>query len=198
MHWEEPCISDSSRQNPWPHQDKEKRGWFLGTMHKITFLCRLPSSVAALMLLVFESSASRSVVSDSLRPHELYSLWNSPGQNTGVGSHSFLQGIFPTQRSNSGILLCRWILYLLSHQGSPLFLIFHLIAPASFQCFKTLLQNSHWNWKLPNYHYKGTKSLLERRRQGPRTIAYVNYLCASEKTAFSTFGLLFSNIKWEL
>ena len=119
MHWEEPCISDSSRQNPWPHQDKEKRGWFLGTMHKITFLCRLPSSVAALMLLVFESSASRSVVSDSLGPHELYSLWNSPGQNTGVGSHSFLQGIFPTQRLNPGLLHCRQILYQLSHQGSP-------------------------------------------------------------------------------
>ena len=36
-----------------------------------------------------------SVVSDSLRPYGLYSSWNSPGQNTGVGSHSFLQGIFP-------------------------------------------------------------------------------------------------------
>ena len=33
----------------------------------------------------------------TLRPHGLYSLWNSPGQNTGVGSHSLLQGIFPTQ-----------------------------------------------------------------------------------------------------
>ena len=42
-------------------------------------------------------SESRSVVSDSLWPHELYSPWNSPGQNTGVGSLSFLQGIFPTQ-----------------------------------------------------------------------------------------------------
>ena len=41
-------------------------------------------------------SESRSVVSDSLQPHGLYSPWNSPGQNTGVGSHSFLQGIFPT------------------------------------------------------------------------------------------------------
>ena len=36
-------------------------------------------------------------VSDSLRPHGLYSPWNSPGQNTGVGSLSLLQGIFPTQ-----------------------------------------------------------------------------------------------------
>ena len=39
-------------------------------------------------------SESRSVVSDSLRPHELYSPWNSSGQNTGVGSLSLLQGIF--------------------------------------------------------------------------------------------------------
>ena len=45
-------------------------------------------------------SEGRSVVSDSLRPHGLYSPWNSPGQNTGVGSLSLLQGIFPTQGSN--------------------------------------------------------------------------------------------------
>ena len=44
-------------------------------------------------------SESRSVVSDSLRPHGLYSPWNPPGQNTGVGSLSLLQWIFPTQRS---------------------------------------------------------------------------------------------------
>ena len=47
-----------------------------------------------------EQSESRLVVSDSLQPHELYSPWNSPGQNTGVGSLSLLQGIFPTQGSN--------------------------------------------------------------------------------------------------
>ena len=64
-------------------------------------------------------SASRSVVSDSLRPHGLYSPWNSPGQNTGVGSCSLLQGIFPTQGWNPGLLHCRWILYQLSHKGSP-------------------------------------------------------------------------------
>ena len=46
-------------------------------------------------------SESRSVVSDSLWPHELYSTWNSPGQNTRVGSLSLLQGIFPVQGLNS-------------------------------------------------------------------------------------------------
>ncbi len=57
-------------------------------------------------------------MSDSLRPHGLYSPWNSPGQNTGVGSCSLLQGIFPTQGLNPGLLHCRQILYCLSHQGS--------------------------------------------------------------------------------
>ena len=56
----------------------------------------------------------------TLRTHRLYSPWNSPGQNTGVGSLSLLQWIFPTQGSNPGLPLCRWILYQLSHQGSPL------------------------------------------------------------------------------
>ena len=64
-------------------------------------------------------SESRSIVSDSLRPHGLYSPWNSPGQNTGVGSLSLLQRIFPTQGLNPGLLPCRWILYQLSHKGSP-------------------------------------------------------------------------------
>ena len=47
------------------------------------------------------------------------SPWNSLGQNTGVGSLSLLQGIFPTQGSNSGLPHCRWIVYELSHKGSP-------------------------------------------------------------------------------
>ena len=45
--------------------------------------------------------------------------WNSPDQNTGVGSLSLLQGIFPTQVSNPGFPYCRRILYQLSHKGSP-------------------------------------------------------------------------------
>ena len=45
--------------------------------------------------------------------------WNSPGQNTGVGSHSLLQQIFPTQGSNPGLPHCRHTLYQPSHQGNP-------------------------------------------------------------------------------
>ena len=57
-------------------------------------------------------------MSSSLRPHGIYSPWNFPGQNTGVGSLSLLQGIFPTQGLNPGLPHCRQILYQLSHKGS--------------------------------------------------------------------------------
>ena len=64
-------------------------------------------------------TASHSVMSNSLRPCGLYSPWNSPGQNTAVGSLSLLQGIFPTQGSNPGLPHCRLILYQLNHKGNP-------------------------------------------------------------------------------
>ena len=52
-------------------------------------------------------------------PHGLHRSWNSPGQNTGVGSLSILQGIFPLQGLKPGLPHCRRILYQLSHKGSP-------------------------------------------------------------------------------
>ena len=58
-------------------------------------------------------------MSNSLWPHGLCRPWNSPDQNTGVGSLSLLQGIFPIQGLNPGLLHWRWILYQLCHQGSP-------------------------------------------------------------------------------
>ena len=58
-------------------------------------------------------------MSSSLWPHGLHSPWNSPGQNTGEGSLSLLQGIFPTQGLSPGLPHCRRILYQLSHKGSP-------------------------------------------------------------------------------
>ena len=95
-------------------------------------------------------SVSGSVMSDSLWPSGLYPSrllcpWNSPGKNTGVGCHSLLQGIFPTQGSNLGVLHCRQILYYLSHQGSPpigftkdkcLFLLLqkHPVRPQALPC----------------------------------------------------------------
>ena len=71
--------------------------------------------------ITYVANESHSVVSDSLRPHGLYSPWSSPGQNTGVGSLSLLQRIFPTQGLNPGLPHCRQILYQLSHKGRPIF-----------------------------------------------------------------------------
>ena len=68
------------------------------------------------------TTESHSVVSNSCDPIDCSppgsSLWDSPGKNTGVGSHSLLQGIFLNQGSNPGLLHRRQILYQLSHQGS--------------------------------------------------------------------------------
>ena len=52
-------------------------------------------------------------------PWTSWGSWTSLGQNTGVGSLSLFQGIFPTQESNHDLLHCRQILCQLSHQGSP-------------------------------------------------------------------------------
>ena len=63
-------------------------------------------------------SESHSVVSNSLGSYGLYSPWNFAGQNTGVGSLSLLQRIFPTRGLHAGFSHCRWILYQLSHRVS--------------------------------------------------------------------------------
>ena len=53
-----------------------------------------------------------------VNPWTITVQWNSPGQNTRMGSRSLLQGIFPTQGLNPGLPHRSWILYQLSHQGS--------------------------------------------------------------------------------
>ena len=93
---------------------------------------------------------SCSVVSNSLQPHGLQPTrflcpWNSPGQNTGVGCHSLLQGIFPTQGSKPGFMHCSQIHYYLSHWGSPYENIHSflnmLLAIGSASLYFSLLQN---------------------------------------------------------
>ena len=73
-------------------------------------------------------SAVTSTVSDSLWPYGLLPArplcsWDSPGKDIGVGCHAHLQGLFLTQGSNPHLLWlqhCRWVLLLLSQQGSHL------------------------------------------------------------------------------
>ena len=54
------------------------------------------------VVVIISESENCSVVSDSWRLHGLYSSWNSSAQNTGMGGHSLLQGIFPT-RNQAGV-----------------------------------------------------------------------------------------------
>ena len=89
----------------------------------LALLCPSLNLPGSSNLLRKNKSESRSVLSDSLRPHELNSPWDAPGQNTGVASCSPLQATFPTQGLNPGLPRCRQILYQLSHQGSLLGLI---------------------------------------------------------------------------
>ena len=64
--------------------------------------------------------------------------WNSPSQNTGVGSHSLLKGIFQTQGSDLNLLHCRQILHHLNNQGSP------------WSRF-TGCKNRSWRWHIVHY-----------------------------------------------
>ena len=72
----------------------------------------------------FWSAGDSHSVSDSLRPSGLKPTrhlcpWTFSSKNTGVGCHALLKGLFHTQQLNPGLLHCKYILYHLSHQGSP-------------------------------------------------------------------------------
>ena len=101
-------------------------------------------------------------MSDSLPPHGLYSPWNSPGQNTGAGGLSLLQGIFPTQGSNTGLPYCKQILYQLSHKGSP------NSGVGSLSLLQQIFPTQESNWGLLHYRqilyqlsHKGSPRILE-------------------------------------
>ena len=106
-----PCYSSSVLRLYFP-------GFlFMLIISSIIYTLLSPKSISEAPIWHAESE-SHSVVSDFLWPHGLYP-WNSPGQNTGVGSLFLLQGIFPIQGLSPGLPHCRWILYQLSHKGSP-------------------------------------------------------------------------------
>ena len=90
---------------------------------------------------------------DSYQPRRLYSPWNSPGQNTGVGSLSLLQGIFPAQGLNP---YCRRILYQLSHHRSPRILEWVAYPFSSRSSWKESNQGLlHCTWILYQLSYQG-------------------------------------------
>ena len=82
---------------------------------------------------------------------------NSPGKNTGVGSLSLLQVIVPPQGSTPGLLPCRWILYQLSHQGSPRILEWSLsLLQGIFLTQELKWALLHFRWILYQLSYQGS------------------------------------------
>ena len=85
---------------------------------------RVAESDTPVLYVCVSAVLSRPLVSNSFDPSDCsppgFSVHGvSPRKNTGVGSLSLLRGILPTQGSNSALPHCRWILYQLSHKGSP-------------------------------------------------------------------------------
>ena len=139
--WEDPLekeVATHSSILAWEIPWMEKPGWLqsMGSSKSWTHLSNSLTTTVALQPVFFlcltsfpcpgsrhadneSESESRSVVSSSLRPHGLYSPWNSPGRNTVVGSVSLLQGIFSTQGSNPSLLCWQMDSLPLSHQGNP-------------------------------------------------------------------------------
>ena len=96
-------------------------------------------------------------MSDSLWPHglqpaRLLSPWGFPGNNTGVGYHFLLQGIFPTQGSNSGLSHFRQMpfFYRLSHQGSLVVI---------YKCDSWAIMTAEW-WRIDSFELWCWRRLL--------------------------------------
>ena len=98
----------------WFHNNSEIEVIFLYLQMK-----KLEMNESTLATMRVAQSSPTLLWPHGMQPVRLLCLWNSPGKNTGVGSHSLLQGLFLARGSNLGLLHCRWILYHLSHQGSP-------------------------------------------------------------------------------
>ena len=112
------------------------------------------------------------------------SPWNSLGKNTGVGSHSLLQGIFSTQGSNPGLLHCRQILYHLSHQGSPVSGIARVWTHSSFTMLLLVLKKE--GREVNAFFFSMPKGLNRLRVAIPasstlirQTSSYLNDFCLS-------------------
>ena len=84
-----------------------------------SYYSEAPERVKKILACMHAQSCSTLCDSMTVAHQDPLSMGFFSGKNTGVGCHFFLQGIFPTQGSNSGLLHCRWILYLLSQQRSP-------------------------------------------------------------------------------
>ena len=125
-------IGTCDRKSPnfWSHQCKQKIQSLMSRT-VLLFFCSVCSTMGAsprghlcvmkkmCVWVLVASFLLSSVRPYGLQPARLLCPWHSRGTSTGVGFHTPLQVIFPTQGSNLGLLQCKQILSHLSHQGSP-------------------------------------------------------------------------------
>ena len=88
--------------------------------------------------------------------HQALLSMGTPGKNTGVCCHALLQGIFPTQGWNPGLLHCRQIFHRLSHQGSLLF------PSLALSCFGFWVISSVWSYSVSTESFFFTIFLFSR------------------------------------
>ena len=128
---EVPFLSPKAQAPPqlWTCKDPQWPLRLADTWHHQSHLCWAPRLQAGqgrspllVFLLCINGKVKVLVVQSCATLWEpIDCTWDSPGKNTGVGSHSLLQGIFLTQGSDPGLLHCRQILYCLSHTGDKKF-----------------------------------------------------------------------------
>ena len=113
-----PRLGDLPRFEPTSLKSPVLAGRFITT----SAAWETPISCVCVCVLVTESDMSQCLTlwPHGLQPTRLLYPWNYPSKNTGGGCHFILQGIFPTQGSNLGLLDCIQAFYCLSHQGSLL------------------------------------------------------------------------------
>ena len=147
--WTQVSCIEGGFFTSWTTREAQESG--LGSLSLLQQIFRTQKSNQGLLhcrwilyQLSYQGSPSRSVVSDSLQPHGLYSPWSSPDWNTGVGSLSLLQGIL-TQGSNPGLLHCRQILYQLSHKAVQIYIPTSCVGGFPFLC---ILSNICYFWML--------------------------------------------------
>ena len=125
-HWA-PLSMEFSQQEYWSGLPSPSRGDLPDLPIKPAFPTSPALPVGSFPLVplgkpadIYCAVLSHSVVSDSFEtPARILCPWGFSRQEYWVGFHALLQGILLTQGSNPGLLHCRWVLYHLSHQGSP-------------------------------------------------------------------------------
>ena len=123
---------------------------------------------------------SNSLQLHGLQPTMLLHPWDFPGNNNGLGCHFLLQGIFPTQGSNPGLLHCRQTLYRLSHQGSQRKYLF-------------LCQRKRWYSKKDPVQLKINKKINKQhnniRSKSLKLLSVTLYLCAQQLSCVQLFAI---------